>query len=118
MITFNLRYSTEPKWLVIVLALSLRCVTWRICGLGMMAMACGGIFLLVHVRTVRMWMMSLLTLLVESLGVELVGHQGLRLVWLRRTNGGAMQLEVLGAIGLFLLRSSFVGAEVVLLYRC
>ena len=40
-------------------------------------------------------MLTLLTLL--------VGHQGRRLVWLRRTNGGVMQLEVLGAIGLFLL---------------
>ena len=51
-------------------------------------------------------MLSLLTLLVghfvvELVGhfvVELVGHQGRRLVWLRRTNGGGMQLEVLGAV--------------------
>ena len=76
---------------------------------------CVGIFLFVHLRTVRIWILSLLTLLVGHLGVELIGHQGRRLVWLRRANGGAMQLEVLGAIGLFLLRSRLMGAWAVLL---
>ena len=64
-----------------------------------------GDVLVAHLRIVRMRMLSSLTLLVGHFVVDLEEQQGRWLVWLRRTNGAAMPLEVLGAISLFLLRS-------------